>query len=306
MPLKVSPSCSRLPHLLHAVHAHDAHFLCRSDAVPALWANELSRAARSAFPALRCRCAARCPAPRNPTESCEAVPRDPYFIPPLFQRIRRQLVVVLALRVPAVNARLVAYQQMLLGDLLELSVVVLAPTADLLNPVLTAIEMHHLMNERVQHLLDFHVQRFGGYVHLVGVRVLALPHLADAAMTICSRLALHRDDRRWQLTAPQIKVDRVVHLLQLTDRAAHFRCLFHVSISSLDFRRSLLYPVGAGGFDNPDRQQGRELLLLAVVCFIDRRILYDIAYVAVLRVHPLTPFLPSSVFPHLGRRSHNE
>lgn len=145
---------------------------------------------------------------------------------------------------------------MLLGDLLELPVVVLAPSADLLYSVLAAVEMHHLMYERVQHLLDFHVQRFGGYVHLVGVPVLALPDLAHAAMTVRPRLALYRDNRCRQLPAPQVEVERVVHLLQLSDRAAHFRCLFHVSISSLDFRRSLLYPIGAGGFDNPDRQQG--------------------------------------------------
>ena len=102
---------------------------------------------------------------------------------------------------------------MLLGDLLELPVVVLAPTADLLNPVFTAVKMHHLMDERVQHFLDFHIQRFGGYVHLVGISVLALPHLPHAAMTVCPRLALHRDDRRRQLPAPQVEVERVVHLL---------------------------------------------------------------------------------------------
>ena len=154
MPLKVSPSCSRLPHLLRAVHTHDAHFLCRSDAVPALRANQLSGAARSAFPALRCRCAACRSAPCDPSEACEAAPCYPYLVPALFQCIRRQPVVVLALCVPTVNACLVAHQQMLLGNLLELPVVVLAPTADLLNPVFTAVKMHHLMDERVQHFLD--------------------------------------------------------------------------------------------------------------------------------------------------------
>ena len=148
---------------------------------------------------------------------------------------------------------------MLLGNLLELPVVVLPPSADLLYPVLAAVEMHHLMYERVQYLFNFHIQRFGGYVHFVGVSVLALPHLSHAAMAVCPRLTLHRDDRRRQLPAPQVEVERVVHLFELTDRAAHFRCLFHVSISSLDFRRSLLYPVCVGGFGNPDRQQGRAI-----------------------------------------------
>ena len=196
---------------------------------------------------------------------------------------------------------------MLLGNLLELPVVVLAPTADLLNPVFTAVRMHHLMDERVQHFLDFHVQRFGGYVHFIGVPVLALPDLSHAAMTVCPRLALHRDNRRRQLPAPQVEVERVVHLFELTDRAAHFRCLFHVSISSLDFRRSLLYPVGAGGFDNPDRQQGECRLLGVLVGFVYRGVLDAVHLVPIVRVHLLTPFLlPSSVFPRLGRRSHNE
>ena len=105
---------------------------------------------------------------------------------------------------------------------------VLPAPAYLLYAVLPAVQMHHLMDECVQHLLYLHVQRFGGYVHLVLFSVLVPPYLGAAAMPVCPRLALHGDNWRWQFAAEQVSVDDVVHLFQLSHGPAHFGCLFHV------------------------------------------------------------------------------
>ena len=110
---------------------------------------------------------------------------------------------------------------------LEFPVVVLPAPADLFNPILPAVEMDHLMEHGVQRFLDGVIQHLGGNVQFIGPAVLSLPDLGRGAVSIGSRLALHRDNGDRQLPAKEICVEAVVDVLQLTDGPAHFCGLFH-------------------------------------------------------------------------------
>lgn len=114
-----------------------------------------------------------------------------------------------------------------LGNLFETLVVVHTAPADLLDPMLPAVQVYHFVQHRVYGFLNGIAQNLGGNIDFIGVIFGTLPDLCNGAVAKGSGLALDGDDRRGQLPAEKVCIQGIVDMLQLADGAAHFGCLLH-------------------------------------------------------------------------------
>ena len=99
------------------------------------------------------------------------------------------------------------------GYRLKSAVMILPAPAHLFNTVFPAVEMYHLMQHRVQRFFNRIVQNLGGNIQLIRAAVFTLPNLGRGAMAVCSRLALHGDDRHGQLRRKEVRVQAVIDML---------------------------------------------------------------------------------------------
>ena len=158
-------------------------------------------------------------------EGWQRSPADFDFAPTFLKCIFKE--VVSGCGIPAVAPTLDASQAVGLSNLLKTLVMIAPSPADLLDPMLPAIEVDHLMQHRVEGLLDGIAQNLGCNVDFVGVVLRPFPDLGNGAVTVGAGLALDGDDRRWQLPVEEILIQAVVDVLKLGDGAGHFCCLFH-------------------------------------------------------------------------------
>ena len=158
-------------------------------------------------------------------EGRQRSPADFDFAPTFLKCIFKE--VVSGRGIPAVAPALDASQAVGLSNLLKTLVMIAPSPADLLDPMLPAIEVDHLMQHRVEGLLDGIAQNLGCNVDFVGVIFGTPPDLCDGAVSEGAGLALYRDNRRGKLIIKEILIQAVVDVLKLEDGAGHFCCLFH-------------------------------------------------------------------------------
>ena len=114
------------------------------------------------------------------------------------------------------------------GNRFEFSVMILAPSADLFDAVLPALEVYHLMQHGIQSFFDWVIQHLGGNVQFIRASVLALPDFGGGTVSVSPRLALHGDNRHGQQSVKKVCVEGVINVFQLSDCSAHFRGFFHI------------------------------------------------------------------------------
>ena len=212
-------------HLLHTVPAEDIDLFRGSDALTAAGANQLPRAARAFLTGDHHGSRAGRSDGSDVRERRESSAADFDLAPTLLKCIFKQ--VVSGRRVPSVAPTLHTGQAVGLSDFLEFPVVVAPAPADLLDPVLPAVEVYHLMQHRVDGLLDGIAQDLSGNIDLVGVILWTPPDLSNGAVAEGAGLALDGDDRHGQLIVEEILIQAVVDVLKLGDGAGHFGSLFH-------------------------------------------------------------------------------
>ena len=214
-----------LHHRLHTVSAEDIDLFRGSDALTAAGANQLPGAARAFLAGDRHGSRAGCSRGSDMRKRRQRSTVDLDFAPTFLKCIFKK--VVAGSRVPSVAPALDAGQAVGLCNLLKTLVMIAPSPADLLDPMLPAIEVDHLMQHRVEGLLDGIAQNLGCNVDFVGVIFGTPPDLCDGAVSEGARLALYCDDRGGQLVAEKVGVQAVIDVFELGDGAGHFCCLFH-------------------------------------------------------------------------------
>ena len=214
-----------LHHLLHAVAAEDVDFFRGPDALTAAGANQLPGAARAFLAGDRHGSRAGCSRGSDMRKRRQRSTVDLDFAPTFLKCIFKK--VVAGSRVPSVASLIDAGQPVGFSNLLEFFVVITPAPADLLDPMLPAIEMNHLMQHRINRFFDGIAQNLGGNVDLVGVILGPPPDFCNGAVAEGAGLALDGDDRSGQLIVEEILVQAVVDVLKLGNGAGHFSSLFH-------------------------------------------------------------------------------
>ena len=198
-------------HALHTIPAKDVDGSCRSHRLAAAGANQLPGTAGPPSSRQRVRSRLGRASGSDADDGRQAGPPDFDFVPALFQGVFDKIFSWGG--IPTVLTAGHTGEAVGLGDGPEFAVVVLAAPADLLDAMLPAVQVYHLMEHGVQGFLNRIIQHLSGDIQLVRPSVCPPPHLGGGAVSVGARLALDRDNRRRQLPGVIVRIEAVIDVL---------------------------------------------------------------------------------------------